>query len=60
MINKKADIDELSEKVLLGMKIAIKKLVEKSAANDENLVIGDNDGNIMTVPAKDLLSSISS
>jgi hypothetical protein len=55
MENKKADIDDLSEKVLLGMKKALKKLVETSAANNEDLVIGDKDGKIMKVPAKDLL-----
>ncbi len=55
MGNKKADTDALSEKVLLGMKKALKKLVETSAANNEDLVIGDKDGKIMMVPAKDLL-----
>jgi len=55
METKKTDIDELSEKVLEGMRIAIKKLVETSAKLDQDLVIGDKDGNIRTVPAKDLL-----
>jgi hypothetical protein len=58
MENKKTDIDELSEKVLQGMKIALKELVETSARNNEELVIGDKDGNIMDVPAKDLLPSV--
>jgi hypothetical protein len=58
MENKKTDINELSEKVLLGMKKALRKLVETSAANNEDLVIGDKDGKIMNVPAKDLLSSL--
>jgi len=47
--------DEFSEKILLGMKKAIKKLVETSAKNDEELVIRDKDGVIKSVPAKDLL-----
>lgn len=58
MEDKKTDIDELSEKVLLGMKIALKELVETSARNNEELVIGDKHGNIMSVPAKDLLTSV--
>ena len=58
MESKKTDIIELSEKVLEGMKRALKKLVETSAKNNEDLVIGDNDGNIKTVPAKDLLHTV--
>ncbi len=55
MVNKKTDIAELSEKVLIGLRKALRKLVESSAANNENLVIGDKDGNITIVPAKELL-----
>jgi hypothetical protein len=58
MENKKTDINELSEKVLQGMKIAMKKLVEEKAKNNEKLIIGDKDGNIKSVPAKDLLPSV--
>jgi hypothetical protein len=49
------DIDELSEKVLEGLKKAFKKLVETSAKNNEELVIMDKDGSIKSVTAKDLL-----
>jgi hypothetical protein len=49
------DIEELSEKVLEGMKKGLKKLVETSARNNEELVIRDKDGEIKSVPAKDLL-----
>ena len=55
MENKNINLDEFSEKILEGMKIAIKKLVETSAKNDEELVIRDKDGKIKSVPAKDLL-----
>jgi predicted ABC-type ATPase len=48
-------LDEFSEKILEGMKIAMKKLVETSAKNNEDLVIRDKDGKIKSVPAKDLL-----
>ena len=53
--NKTIDISELSEKVLTGLRKALRKLVETSAANNESLVIADKDGNIKTVPAKELL-----
>ena len=49
------DVEELSEKVLEGLRIAFKKLVETSAKNNEDLVIRDKDGIIKSVPAKDLL-----
>jgi len=58
MENKRTDVNELAEKVLVGMKKAIKKLVETKAKNNQDLVIGDKDGNIRTVPAKDLLNTI--
>lgn len=55
MEDKNIYLDEFSEKILEGMKMAIKKLVETSAKNDEELVIRDKDGIIKSVPAKDLL-----
>jgi predicted ABC-type ATPase len=55
MEDKNIYLDEFSVKILEGMKIAMKKLVETSAKNDEELVIRDKDGNIKSVPAKDLL-----
>jgi predicted ABC-type ATPase len=55
MEDKNIYLDEFSEKILEGMKIAMKKLVETSAKNDEELVIRDKDGLIKSVPAKDLL-----
>jgi len=58
MENKKTDVNELAEKVLEGMKKALKKLVETKAKNNQDLVIGDKDGNIRTVPAKDLLNTV--
>jgi hypothetical protein len=58
MEDKNVYLDEFSEKILDGMKKAIKKLVETSAKNDEELVIRDKDGKVKSVPAKDLLSLI--
>jgi hypothetical protein len=58
MENKTPQLDEFSEKILLGMRIAIKKLVETSAANNESLIVGDENGNPISVPAKDLLNTV--
>ena len=55
MTTNKTDIKELSEKILNGLRKALKNLVETKAAKNENLVIGDKDGNIKIVPAKELL-----
>ncbi|MDR3679707.1 MAG: hypothetical protein P4L41_07060 [Flavipsychrobacter sp.] len=40
------------------MRIAIKKLVETSAANNESLIVGDENGNPISVPAKELLNAV--
>lgn len=58
MSEKKTDINELSEKVLEGMRKALKKLVESRARNNEALVIGDKNGTIQNIPAKDLLQIV--
>jgi hypothetical protein len=58
MEDKNIYLDEFSEKILEGMRIAMKKLVEDSAKNDEELVIRDKDGTIKSVPAKDLLHRV--
>lgn len=58
MTSKKTDVSELSQKVLIGLRKAIRKLVESSAANNENLVIGNKEGEIKIVPAKELLPLI--
>lgn len=57
MINSETDINELSAKILIGVQRALYKLVKSSAANNESLIIGDKDGNIKSVPAKELLKT---
>lgn len=54
----KSDLDNLSNKILKGMKEASRKLVEESAANGRSLVISV-DGEVRKVPAKDLLPRVS-
>jgi hypothetical protein len=56
--NSKHDINELAVKVLDGLNRALRKLAENAAANDEELIIGDKDGNIRSVPAKELLKTL--
>lgn len=58
MTDKQKKHKELSEKIKLGVEIARRRLVEARAANNENLIIGDKDGNFKSVPAKDLLQQI--
>ncbi len=59
MANNPTNISELSEKVLKGVEIAIRKLVHENAALDKMMVIRDADGNIKDVPAKDILKDLS-
>jgi uncharacterized protein YicC (UPF0701 family) len=57
MKNKQTDINELSEKVMLGLQKALRKLVETSAAEGRSLVIKVN-GEIKKVLAKELLHKL--
>lgn len=54
----KLGIDKLSNEILEGIRKASKKLVERSAANNEELIIADKDGKPISVPAKDLLKKL--
>jgi hypothetical protein len=62
MENKSGEFDEsglseFAQKVLLGMRKAVRKLVEERAASGESLVISE-DGEVKRVPAKDLLAKL--
>jgi hypothetical protein len=52
-----SELSEFAQKVLLGMRKAIRKLVEESASLGESLVISE-DGEVKHVPAKDLLAKL--
>jgi hypothetical protein len=52
------DINELEARVLKGMNIAIRKLVETSAEKGRSLIIGEIDGSFKAVPAKELLKTL--
>ena len=49
----------ISAKILGGVQKAVRKLIEKKAVNNEDMVIGDKDGGFKIIPAKDLLKSVS-
>lgn len=59
MTDHNTNIAELSNKVLGGVKKAVRKLIETNAANDEDMVIGNKDGSFKIVPAKELLKGLS-
>jgi hypothetical protein len=58
MNSERSNISDLSDKVLKGLRKAFRKLVETSAANNRDLVVGDKHGNFKSVPAKDLLKNL--
>lgn len=47
---------ELGNKIIEGLKKANQKFLEKSAANNETIVISDKDGVIKHVSARELLA----
>lgn len=58
MKNEPLENDDLSEKILEGARLAVRRLVEKTAANNGSLVVRDKDGQIRAVPAKELLETL--
>jgi hypothetical protein len=44
-----------TDKVMFGLKLAIRKMVEEAALHDESLVIGNKNETFKLVPAKELL-----
>lgn len=64
LINKQTDVmehynqpvSEFSTKVLAGIKVYMRKLLETNAALNQTMIIGDGKGNVLEVPAKELLA----
>jgi hypothetical protein len=54
----KTDVSELAGKIIFGVRKAVRQLVETSAANNEELIVGDKDGSFRSVPAKELLKTL--
>jgi hypothetical protein len=57
--NQKVDFDEFAVKFIDTLSAGLKQMAEKAAANNESLVIGYKDGTSASVPAKDLLETLS-
>ena len=57
MKSKRTDTDFFSQ-VLEGIRKASRKMAEKSAANNEELIVADKNGNPISVPAKELLKKL--
>jgi len=55
--NKEAQGD-LADRIMEGVNKALRQLVEKTAANDGSLVVGDGKDGFKTVPAKELLKTL--
>ena len=58
--DKNINAKEFADKVILGTRKALRKLVETSALHDESLVVGDKNGGFKSVPAKELLKEMNS
>jgi len=60
-MDKSNDINQdstFADKVMFGLKIALRKMAEEAALHDESLVIGQRDGSFKLVPAKELLKTL--
>ncbi|MGV3509965.1 MAG: hypothetical protein ACO1N7_11805 [Sphingobacteriaceae bacterium] len=57
MKNKNTEQDFFS-RILDGIRKASRKMAEKSAANNEDLIVADKNGNPISVPAKELLKNL--
>ena len=58
MIYNSINNNQLSDRLLQGIREAVRKLVEKSANSGESLVIRDSDGVVKDIPAKDILEQM--
>ncbi|WP_211220702.1 hypothetical protein [Dyadobacter beijingensis] len=50
--------DKLSERIILGVRKAVRKMIEERAAIDEVVMIGDGEEGFKYVPAKELLETL--
>ncbi len=57
-INGKSEYEEMGKKILTGLRLAKQRLIEQTAANNGSLTVGDENGNPISVPAKELLKKM--
>jgi hypothetical protein len=48
----------ISDKVIFGLRIALRKMAAEAALHNESLAIGYKDGTCKLVPAKELLETL--
>ena len=58
MESKSLKIDPIAERIIEGISRATRKLIEERASKNKNLIVADENGNPISVSAKDLLKSI--
>ncbi|RFM30138.1 hypothetical protein [Deminuibacter soli] len=56
--SKQEELQTFTEKVLQGMRQAVQTVIEQAAAENDELVIGDEEGNCRKVPARELLQKL--
>ena len=54
-MEKDKENSELFDKIVLGLELSFKKLVQQKAKEDAELIFATKDGEIVRVKAKDLL-----
>lgn len=55
---KTQDLDEFSQKIMLGIRKAVHKMIEERAEINEVVMVGDGEEGFKYVPAKELLESL--
>ncbi len=50
------EVEEYLRKIDEGLKESRKKLLHEYALRDDSLVVGDTEGNVLHVPAKEILA----
>jgi hypothetical protein len=54
----KEDFDLKMDRILAGIQKAVRKMVEESALRDDTVVIGDQDGIMRHIPAREALKML--
>lgn len=55
---KTQDLDEFSQKIMVGVRKAVRKMIEERAEIGEVVMVGDGEEGYKYVPAKELLETI--
>jgi hypothetical protein len=55
---KAQNLDEFSERIIFGVRKAVRKMIEERAAIDEVVMVGDGEEGFKYVPARELLETL--